>query len=352
MARKLAWLVAVVLVVADMVLVVAALSDGRPSKKPAAPAPVTRNSDTPYPAPEMVAPTRSGGAIRAAAPSPNQALGKSRAPTPSPIQVLGESRAAGPALTAITPPPAAIPVSDSAAAPATGRILLAVNSNGVVVRASRGSCPSGVPTALSVSSDSGTSWGRVDTLAAQVLRVGATESGTIWFVGSDVTCRPVERESGDAGVTWRPGGSHGVWHLGPDAASTNIAGPGLVSDVGCVPVALDNVDARRAAAVCVDGDIRRTDDAGDTWRTVSSFPGAVSLALAGADRGYLLAETDDCRAAVLRTDDAAKTWRPLACLGNAAPRAIAAAGEFAAAQIGPELLISRDTGVHWRRASE
>lgn len=347
MARKLAWLIVALIAVVDLVLISTMLRG--PASSRAAPAPTGRTTAV-YPAPEMISPTRAHGGVSVAGPSvlaaPRLNVTRSAAPAgpaPAPtggIEVLGVSRVAD---------PSSAPSVAPAAAPE--RILLAVSADGWVVRAARGSCPATMPTALSLSADAGASWIAVDAGVPQVLGVGVGEGGAAWYVGTDETCRPVERESAVAGAHWGSGSVTGRWYLSPDPESTVVASPALVADVGCVPLDLAAVDVRRAVVACAGGDIRATVDGGDSWATVSSLPGAGALAFATADRGFALVAGPDCGAEVLWTEDGGATWAPSACLGAAAPRAVAAAADTVVAQIGSDLLVSRDDGRTWHPAT-
>jgi hypothetical protein len=370
MVRKLAWLFVVLLIVADVVLVTTMLRTSGPSR--AARASSTAGGHAAFPAPEMVSPTRSGRAASAPAGS---------APVSRSASAPGSAPAAAAAAPALPAPPDSTPTSppesgqiqvlgesrDEDAPPDTAAesagILLQIGADGVILRAARGACPSTAAAALAISRDSGVTWTPVPAAVAQVLAVGASSAGTLWFVGTDSSCRPTARESRDGGAGWTPGSVRGRWYLNPDPASTDVASPRLLSNVGCVPAALAGIDARRAVALCTGGDIRVTDDSGDTWITASRIPGAVSLSFDSTERGYALAAARGCPAAVLRTVDGAQTWARVACLGDDAPMAIAAASSRAAgtltagdaaaadtvvAQVGAVLSVSRDGGRSWR----
>jgi hypothetical protein len=354
MARKLAWLFVALIAIADLVLISTVLHS--PGSSKAASSPATRSTAA-YPAPEMITPTRGGNSISVAGPpmvaaAPNTALpalpGPAAAPTEG-IQVLGESRdeEASPTWTP-APRPAGMRPAGTGDASGSARILLDVDVRGTIVRAVRGTCPSTTATALSVSRDAGASWVAVDAGVPQVLGVGALHDSPTWYVGTDETCRPVGRESTDGGETWHSGSVAGRWYLNPDPASTVVASPRLVADVGCVPLNLAAVDERRAGVACANGDVRVTGDGGDSWTTTAGLPGLGAVAFASGDRGFALVSGADCRAEVLRTDDGGVSWMSQSCLGDVKPRALAAAGDFVVAQVGSDLLVSRDTGRTWR----
>jgi hypothetical protein len=276
------------------------------------------------------------------------------------ITVLGESRDLDAPPSTSTPAPAG-----GSSALESGGALLAIGADGTILRAARGACPASAAAPLAVSRDFGTTWTPVSARVTQVLGVGASGAGAMWFVGTDTSCRPAAQESVD-GLTWRQRGVAGTWYLNPDRDSTDVASPRLLADVGCVPAALAGIDARRAVAACVGGDIRVTDDSGDSWTTRARMAATAALAFVSADRGYALGGTDGCPAVVLLTVDGARTWTPLACLGDAVPLAIAAASarattsatsatsatpsgaDMVVAQAGTELYVSRDGGRSWR----
>ncbi len=351
MVRKLAWLFVAALIVADVVLITATVRSPGSASRAAARASVAAG----FPAPEMVTPTRSnrsgpavGSSAESSAPVPGNGsapLGALPAQQSGRIQVLGVSREED-------APEAAAAPGVGAEVPGDRAILLQVGADGLIIRAARGSCPSTAPAAVAVSRDSGAGWAPISEVVSQVLAVGMPDAGAAWFVGSDASCRPVERESTDGGDTWSAGSVAGRWYLNTDPQSTDVAGPRLVADVGCVPTALAGIDERRAVVLCVGGAVRVTGDSGERWFTASTLPGAVSLAFASADRGFALASAPRCRAAVLRTDDGGATWSQRACLGDRAPRAIAAAADIVVAAAGQDLFVSRDAGRHWEMAAE
>lgn len=366
MARKLAWLFAVVIVIVDVVLITTALRHSAASR--AAQPSANRGVQAIFPAPEMVTPTRSAPAT-ASPPAPAGPDGagpgdvvpipfgpvRTMSTTPAPstsagIQVLAESRTeeTTPIATMSPAPPA--PGRAAARPPASDRVLLGVTRDGFVIRAHRGTCPAATPTDIAVSRDGGRTWERIEAAAPQIVRVGAASGGALWFVGTDASCRPIQRNSPDGGVTWRGGSVSGIWYLSPDAEATQVISPQLVADVGCVPLALAGIDPRRAIVACADGLIRGTGDAGDSWTTLSALPGAVSLAFAGPTDGYALAAVADCPARVLHTVDGGRTWRHGVCLTGREPRAIAADGDTVAAQVGSNLFVSIDAGRTWQLA--
>lgn len=373
MARKLAWLMAVAVVILDVVLVTSALR-GAEAPRPAQ-ASARNGIVTIFPAPEMVRPTRlsTGPAARTPAPAGSDAASVPEiaapgapagapvvttltAPAPatsSGIQVLGESRTEEPTTSRppVTPAPRATPGQDAAESPAAGRVLLGVSRDGLVIRAIRGACPAAVATAVAVSLDGGRTFRQASFAAPQVLRVGAA-GGEAWLIGVDSSCRPIQRHTDDGGAHWDDGRVSDSWYLSPDADAAQVVGPGTVAEVGCVPLAVAGIDARRAVVACADGDIRATKDAGDAWSTIAALPGVVSLALTSAEDGYALAAAPDCPARVLRTVDGGRTWRPAACIAGAQPRAIAADGDVVAAQVGTRLFVSADAGRAWRLASD
>jgi hypothetical protein len=357
MARKLAWLFVALIAIADLVLISTVLHSPGSSK---AAAPSSGRTTAAYPAPEMITPTRAGNGSAAAGPpvvaAPNLPNGAAPAPPPSEpaaptegIQVLGESRVAD-----AEPTPAPVPSAGAdgpGGASWAGPILLDVDDDGTIVRAARGACPSPVAAPLSLSLDGGASWMPVDAGVPQILGIGAAGAGATWYVGTDQSCRPVARESADAGSSWRPGSVAGRWYLNPDRESTVVASPRLVADVGCVPLDLAAIDARRAAVACADGEVRVTGDGGDSWTVVAALPGVAAVTFATADRGFALVAEASCRARVLRTEDGGATWTSTACLGDSTPRAIAAAEGIVVAQTGSDLVVSRDGGATWRPAS-
>lgn len=355
LARKLAVAVSAVIVIVDIALIGTAVR-GASGSRSAVSSSAART--VAYPAPEMVVPTRPGASVRAtpapAAPArPAVVVPPRPSPSPAPtIEVLGESMTVE---AEETPDPVAVVVPAAAADDAAGRALLAIGPDGLVLRATRGSCPADGSATVALSADFGRTWAPLAGDLAQVLGVEAASDGTLRVIATDRSCRPLERHSSDGGATWQAGPLAGLWYLSPDSESEQVLGPALLSDVGCVPHALAAAGRDRAAVACADGTVRVTDDAGDAWRQAPAVSGVVSLAF--ADGGYALARTGDCASAVLRARDWAGTWTRVACLDDLVPdgvpktdrafAAIAAAGPVLAAQIGPAFVISTDSGSTW-----
>jgi hypothetical protein len=362
MLRKLGWLAVALFVVADVVLIALALRHTRPEQGSSAATTVTITT--------RVSDTRSGGAgvggmahaLGTGSSTPLAPATGSQSPAGSQSSAVGsmattttaasEASTDTPVTTPSTGTNPTTPTSGTGVAhPPVGpamRLTLDMSSDGQVIRAIRGACPSQTPTTIQVSGDGGSTWSTVDTDSPVVLRIGAMRGGHLWYIGTTAGCQAQEQDTADGGTTWTTDSTDGSWYLDVDPASHTLQAPHHSSDAGCPPVALAGIDAEHAALACTDGDVRTTTDGGTTWTTRSTLPGVVAISFTSADTGYALAATASCAAQVLVTADGAATWTPRACLAGQQARGIAAAGSQVLAQVDGTLHASDDGGVTWK----
>jgi hypothetical protein len=348
MLRKLGWLAVALFVIADVVLIALALRHTRPGDGASGPVTVTvttRASASPQDS--VTGTTSTSGQARGTGTTEQttQTSTSTRAIVTAPTPPSSR-QPAGPTTSATPATPASSASTPGPVAP-QDRLMLDMSSDGSVIRAIRGSCPSSTPATLQVSGDGGRTWSTVDTDSPVILRIGALRGGKLWYIGTDTGCQPQEQDTTDGGTIWKPGSTAGSWYLDTNAAVHVVHGPHQSSDAGCVPLALSGVDATSAVLACTDGDVRTTSDGGDTWSVRSTVAGVVAISFINASHGFALAATGSCAAQVLETDDGAQSWQSRACLTGHRPRGIAAAGGTMLAQVDDTLLASHDGGSTW-----
>jgi hypothetical protein len=244
--------------------------------------------------------------------------------------------------------------SASAASTPAGRSaqpVLAVTSDGTVVRATRGSCSDGTAPVVDVSQQRGRGLtsGSVHGLS-QTLRVVADSDTDLSIVGLDSACDVATFTSSDGGGSWSSrDGAAGLWRPSPAPRKAVVYSPRGRYRTPCSPKALAPVDGGVARLLCRDGRVSGTSDAGSSWLTLGQLDGAVAMSFETPGDGVAVAEQSDCDAAVMRTSDGGASWVEVSCLEGGAPRAVTSAGDTVLAQVGDRLQISTDGGSTWRR---
>ena len=240
----------------------------------------------------------------------------------------------------------------SSPAAESGPVLLAVTSQGVVLRADHGSCSDAQPPIVEVSGRHGRRLHEttVDGLS-QVLSMRAVQ-GDLTVIGLDQNCSTATFSSGDDGATWAPTpGDDASWHVVAAGRRQVVVTPAGRRRTPCAPKALAPIDSRAARLLCGDGRIEGTGDGGDSWVLLGSLDGAVDLSFQGVGDGVAVAVQDGCPAAFMRTVDGGTTWTRVTCLQGGAPRAVTLSGAWAVAQVGGRLQLSTDSGGSWRKVS-
>lgn len=178
-------------------------------------------------------------------------------------------------------------------APVTGvRLarLIDATSPTVAWRAVVGSCAAG-GAGVERSTDGGRSWERAGTDRDVVLRLKATDDRAAFLVAAGADCDPVFLRSTDGGGAWdeQPTSLDAAWYLDPDDPAA-IHGPQGTRPGPCGAPVVDlvAVTSTRASALCPDGRVTVSTDAGAAWAAVAAVPGAVALTDTGAD-GHLVA---------------------------------------------------------------
>jgi hypothetical protein len=235
-----------------------------------------------------------------------------------------------------------------------GPVLMAVDAEGLVLRATRGACEARFdnPTQVAIGSVKTAAMTPADLPdLAEVLGVAILPGDHLRVSGLDHKCRVMTVDSTDSGQTWRTldeSQPAGVWRFDPDTTAESVTGPaGSRVPVDCVPSSMTNLPAGRGAITCQGGVIDvLTPGFG---AAPLSVPGYENLSVAGApraDRYFVFGSTPACPAQVAALRGAQQSVTQLDCVGvdGAVPQAIAAAGGYVVVQIGDDVMVSEDAG--------
>lgn len=252
------------------------------------------------------------------------------------------------------PSPSIPPTSPSASNPTAlpdGPVLLAVGSDGTVLRAAVGDCSAGDEAQVGVARPQSPTWRALPVAPdlAEVLAVRANAREDLVVVGADEECR-ISGYGGAAGRRiWAPRPAQEEWYLDVTQDPEVVHAPGGPVEVPCVPVALSTLDAVRV--LCDGGALLGTGDGGETWAALGRVDDASAMAFQGPSRGIALAEREDCPVTVLVTENGGAGWEATTCLEGEAGRAVALRGETAVALVDDVLWRSADGGETWERST-
>ncbi len=256
-----------------------------------------------------------------------------------------------------TPPSAGATTGedDSAATAITGPVMVGLNAEGVVLRATRGACEERFDNIAAVAAGplDGGGFATVELPGlVEVLGIG-TPPGKLVVTGLDADCSALAFESTDRGATWQKVAEAGIWSLTPDTTSGDVIGPGGDrTPLGCAPQQVVTGLRATALAGCGSSLFFALQPRGKpTPVAVDGFTTTSVAAAPGEGRFYLFGATEDCGAQVGLLNQATQSVSRLECLGpGRAPLAIAADQDLVLVQVGNDLEVSRDGGKTFERA--
>jgi hypothetical protein len=235
-------------------------------------------------------------ATRTAEPAVTPAGSTSSRPTPTPT----ETEATGDQTPSADPTPSA---SESSASPTAtdspsdaerSTRMLAVSSDTLAWRAVFGRCPTDAE--LEVSRDGGRTWRSTSTGLRSVSRIRAYSDTSVFAVGGATDCETRYVATGGPGESWEPNEQllRQTWYRVPRQPNRVHAPSGRESEP-CDERLQDfaGLGDQGAAALCVGGTVRTTQDSGRTWRDLDGTSAALAL---GADQQvYVVAiRRDSC----------------------------------------------------------
>jgi hypothetical protein len=267
-----------------------------------------------------------------------------------------------PASAQADPEPTATPTAGPAAAPER---VLSVLDEETAWRSTVGACPGTAPT-LERTTDGGSTWqssdiaGIADVAGVAAIQLTSEDQASVVALAAE-GCAPVLALTYVGGDDWvaYPDRAAGTWFVDPGTPSRVHSPSGDRTAPCSTVVSLAPRDARNAAVLCADHTVHRTIDAGATWSEPVAVAG--SVAIAGADDGYLLATTGsgttgsaDCAGVTVTTlpDGGTAPDAEAACAVPSAPEpgqvALATGGGSAWLWAGDSIVTSEDGGKTWR----
>lgn len=235
--------------------------------------------------------------------------------------------------------------------PADGPALLALGTDGTVLRATTGGCGTDDPPAQVALARTGSGTFRAVPVAPgleAVLAVQAERRDRLVVVGAASGCEVAAYRGGAGGGGWTAGPARGEWYLDPTAEGADtpvVHAPGGAVEVPCTPAALSTLGAVRV--LCDDGALLGTSDGGSTWVALGRLEDASAVAFQGPGSGVALAPRDACPVTVLTTDDGGSSWETAACLDGQQGRAVALRDQSLVAVVDDTVWRSDDGGVTW-----
>jgi hypothetical protein len=297
-----------------------------------------------------------GELTRAASGSP---VATATAPATVPTGVSTGAPTSGPtgrATSSSTGSPTTLPSTDIGSA-----VTIVPVDGSTAWRFTSGSCRTGGAT-LALTTNGGTTWKSVESPLAMLARVQASDTERVVLLGAQSDCRLTTQRSGDAGLTWAPGGSPQMWFRDPQQAAEVTNSNGRVATpcgrAGSV-ASLVAVSAGAALALCEDGKTVETADAGATW--VETGRGLVALAIDAQVVSGRLAATvagvsDNCDGLAITTISSGASTR-VGCVDvgiDLGPQlrgriSLASAGDHWWLAIGADTFTSANAGKAWNR---
>jgi len=166
-----------------------------------------------------------------------------------------------------------------AAKPSPVTISLAAVDANIAWRASMGSCGSG-GSALEVTNDGGRTWRNRVAPFPVLTRIQPTDASKAFVAGANEGCEMAVRTTTDSGFTWSaPGSVVETWSRdAKDPARVRTPGGRTAAPCGTsVVIDLARTSSTTAQALCVDGTIHDTTDAGRTWPGTARAVGGLAL---------------------------------------------------------------------------
>jgi hypothetical protein len=234
----------------------------------------------------------------------------------------------------------------------TGPVLMAVDADGLLLRASRGACQAQFANPAQVAVGSVSAGVTAVDLPAlgEVLGVGILPDDHLRVSGLTPQCDPATFDSTDSGKTWqrlRATAPAGIWRLDADTTADQVTGPaGGTIPLACAPQNISNLADSRGAVSCLNGAFYVLAPRAKPVALAAS--GYDQLSVAGglrAGRYFVLGATAQCPAQVGTAAAGLQSVSSLECLGgDRAPLGIAAAGNNVVVQVGNDLMVSDDGG--------
>ena len=234
---------------------------------------------------------------------------------------------------------------------------LVVTGN-VMARFARGSCDDPAVARLELSTDRAANFKEIDLpLAAEsedngdpsaavtsIRAVTLTTPTEFSIIGTDADCTSFSYVTENGGQDWRRTDTGDEWYVDGD----NVLTPQGPAVADCEVLSVWPISDRNARVGCKDGQIRGTDDAGDTWVGLGALDGLSAVSFSTIRDGFGIAKTDGCASRVYATGSAGGNWDPLGCISDTKTAvAIGGAPVLLGALVDGDVYVSSDQGESW-----
>jgi hypothetical protein len=227
-------------------------------------------------------------------------------------------------------------------------VALSSANDGTIVFGTRGRCAAGKEAELSVSTNSGEDFAKVETGLTTTLAVRTTGANLISVVGTDADCDPQQVTSRDGGKSWTESDSIDLWYPAADEV-TRVESPrgASIPSKKCVITSVSQVTEDSARVSCEDGTFRGSGDSGKTWVRLGRLDNARVSTFVSPGKGYALARYNGCGANVFATTDGGATWQSGGCIAGDPAQAIAATTNRLTSVVAGDPYVSTDDGKSW-----
>lgn len=246
----------------------------------------------------------------------------------------------------------------TSADPKTERPTGLVVTGNIMARFVRGSCEGPSTPSLELSIDQAANFKEIalplaaksdangDRSAAvtSIRAVTLTTPTELSIVGTDADCKSFSYATENGGQDWKRTDTGGKWYV--DGA--NVLTPQGPADAQCEVLSVWPISDRNARVGCKDGQIRGTDDAGDTWMGLGALDGLSAVSFSTIRDGFSIAKADGCASRVYATGSAGDNWEPLGCISDTkTAAAIGGAPVLLGALVDGDVYVSTDQGESW-----
>jgi photosystem II stability/assembly factor-like uncharacterized protein len=215
---------------------------------------------------------------------------------------------------------------------------------------------------LERTTDGGKNWTPVSPPVPEILGLDPKSAESLHLLGADRDCGVGSYSTGDVGKQWLgPEPVTGQWYRRPDTTQQIVTpsggAPNPCADSNRDVISIAPVDNKTAFVLCVDGAVESTTDGGKTWTNPATVDGAVALAWADANQGWLLTiDRTECPGLQVRVSvNAGQTWTSGGCVGGLGlvtassqrPSIAFADLEDGMVTVGGKTLVTTDGGMTW-----
>lgn len=188
--------------------------------------------------------------------------------------------------------------------------------------------------------------GDSDVAVSSVLSVTVTNLDRLSIIATDADCKARRFTTEDGGRNWTREESIEDWYV----ENARVVTPDGPVDAQCDVVSLALVSDIDAKVGCKYGEIRGTEDAGETWVGLGGLEGIDATVFVDFSEGLGVATGSECKSRVHKTVSGGAIWIPIACINkDKSATAISGSGRLLGALVGGDTYISTDQGKSWKK---